>query len=36
MISVAESVAGQKAILEKLTAADNGKFLSEKGTPLPW
>jgi NAD(P)-dependent dehydrogenase (short-subunit alcohol dehydrogenase family) len=33
---VAESVAGLRATLAGLTAADNGSFLNYDGTPIPW
>ena len=31
-----ESVSGLVAVIEKLTPADNGRFLDFKGNPLPW
>jgi NAD(P)-dependent dehydrogenase (short-subunit alcohol dehydrogenase family) len=36
LIAVAESVAGLRATLAGLTAADNGSFLNYDGTPIPW
>lgn len=35
-VPVAQSVAGLRATLAGLTAADNGKFLNYDGTPIPW
>jgi NAD(P)-dependent dehydrogenase (short-subunit alcohol dehydrogenase family) len=35
-IDVKESVAGLKAVIEKLTPADNGKFFNYDGSELPW
>ena len=35
-IEVEESVAGLRATLARLTAADNGSFLNYDGTPIPW
>jgi NAD(P)-dependent dehydrogenase (short-subunit alcohol dehydrogenase family) len=33
---VADSVAGMRAVLRRLTPADNGSFFSHDGTPLAW
>lgn len=35
-LTVEQSVAGLRATLAGLTAADNGKFLNYDGTPIPW
>jgi NAD(P)-dependent dehydrogenase (short-subunit alcohol dehydrogenase family) len=35
-IAVEQSVAGMRATLAGLTAADNGTFLNYDGTPIPW
>jgi len=35
-LTAAQSVTGLRATLERLTIADNGKFLNYDGTPIPW
>ena len=32
----AESIAGMKAVLDRLTPADNGTFWSYNGSQMPW
>ena len=35
-LTPAESIAGMKAVLDKLTPADNGTFWSYNGSQMPW
>ena len=35
-LTPAESIAGMKAVLDKLTPADNGTFWSHDGSQMPW
>jgi NAD(P)-dependent dehydrogenase (short-subunit alcohol dehydrogenase family) len=35
-ISAAESVSDMRALIERLTLADSGRFLRRDGSPLPW
>jgi NAD(P)-dependent dehydrogenase (short-subunit alcohol dehydrogenase family) len=35
-LTAAESIAGMKAVLDKLTPADNGTFWSYDGSQMPW
>ena len=35
-LTPADSIAGMKAVLDKLTPADNGTFWSHDGTQMPW
>jgi hypothetical protein len=35
-LSVAQSVAGQQRLFDKLTLADTGRFFNFDGKELPW
>jgi NAD(P)-dependent dehydrogenase (short-subunit alcohol dehydrogenase family) len=35
-LSAQESVAAMLRAIDALTGADNGRFLSETGAPIPW
>jgi len=35
-VTAGESVAGMRAVIERLTSADNGRFFTYDGTEIPW
>lgn len=35
-VTAGESVAGMRAVIERLTATDNGRFFTYDGTEIPW
>jgi hypothetical protein len=35
-VSPADSVAGMRALIDKLRPADNGRFVTYRGEALPW
>jgi hypothetical protein len=35
-VTTGESVAGMRAVIERLTSADSGRFFSYDGAELPW